>query len=534
MENFIVYSETGLFVPCENIIEQDFLAYMGKYASTKTKRKVDGVSVEGYSVSTKHTRLIEAYFESKKPRTQSVEPKSDEALLATYKAIEQTLIEKGILNKQEPIEYISKPKTAKKQTTQKGFNSYEWFNKIQIKNPLVPVLENTLLKDGLLIKSDLQVCWELGGFEIKAPICIPSKWQAGLSPTDICGLQIDTTNYMVRNGGSKVAGENANDFPVQEKVEGFKTTISAKEIGYLKKAVKFASTDELRVALMGVQWNNKGIAGTDGHKLYKIDITREEEFDCLLTKRLIETLPVLDFEVTISGSKLIEFINTEYRIRIVGKLIDERYPDIRNAIPLENPNSLEIYVSDFKKYITEALKYANKTTNGIWFTFHSDCSFLNSEDLNYETEYREVMLCEYTGEATRIGFNGKFLLDILSKIDDDVIKLTFSTVGKPATIKCNDGSLYLIMPFMVTNSPSSYKMRAECQHDIDVLLEKYKDFFDNTEVKETGFPDVVMSFTSTLSLNEIRYVLDTIPDGHVMFQSVNYADKYTGERYFEC
>ena len=45
-------------------------------------------------------------------------------------------------------------------------------------------------------------------------------------------------------------------------------------------------------------------------------------------------------------------------------------------------------------------------------------------------------------------------------------------------------------------------------------------------------PDVEVSFSSSLELEDIRGRLDEIPDGHVMKESLNLEKDYTGERLF--
>lgn len=80
-----------------------------------------------------------------------------------------------------------------------------------------------------------------------------------------------------------------------------------------------------------------------------------------------------------------------------------------------------------------------------------------------------------------------------------------------------------------------YKMRAECSTDLGRFLCEISPlsfianavFFDGT-----WFPDMEATFTSNFTLDELREKMAQIEDGHTMLESLNLADKYTGERYF--
>lgn len=75
---------------------------------------------------------------------------------------------------------------------------------------------------------------------------------------------------------------------------------------------------------------------------------------------------------------------------------------------------------------------------------------------------------------------------------------------------------------------TSYKMRAECQVDLGrfLMAVAVRSFTTTASL----LPDMDAEFTSPLGLDEIKKLLAKIPDGHVMLETVNYKDQYTGER----
>lgn len=87
------------------------------------------------------------------------------------------------------------------------------------------------------------------------------------------------------------------------------------------------------------------------------------------------------------------------------------------------------------------------------------------------------------------------------------------------------------VPIIIEND---YKFRAECSVDIDLFVEKFKSHIITIDRKsDPDFPDEDVEFSSLKSLDEVRQVMKEIEDGHVMLESLNYADEYTGDRYYD-
>jgi len=94
----------------------------------------------------------------------------------------------------------------------------------------------------------------------------------------------------------------------------------------------------------------------------------------------------------------------------------------------------------------------------------------------------------------------------------------------------------------VETSENTFKLRAECEHDIERLLQKkmFQDSLIGEVVRnddgvddEYGLPpESELEFASRLSLHQLRGIIANIPDGHRMSQTLNYADKYDGETYY--
>ncbi len=81
--------------------------------------------------------------------------------------------------------------------------------------------------------------------------------------------------------------------------------------------------------------------------------------------------------------------------------------------------------------------------------------FISAEDIDYSNEARERLACSYDGEAMEIGFNSKFLQEMLSNIDSEMITIEMSQPNRAGILVPVDNEnkdediLMLVMPVML-------------------------------------------------------------------------------------
>ncbi|MEM9992076.1 MAG: DNA polymerase III subunit beta, partial [Bacteroidota bacterium] len=239
-------------------------------------------------------------------------------------------------------------------------------------------------------------------------------------------------------GKYRLAGENGEDFPsipVTEEVEHI--SVQAPILTQAINKTLFAtSNDELRPAMTGVFFqieHGKLICvATDAHKLVKYtnhEVTGNVNETFIVPKKALNllksALPSGD-EVTISFNKanaFFEFGGT----RLVCRLVDARYPDYNAVIPIDNPNLLTVNRADLQSSLKRIAIYANKTTNQVILNIEDTNLTISSQDLDFSNEATEQIACTYSGEAVTIGFNAKFLIEMLNVLESDEIKLELST-----------------------------------------------------------------------------------------------------------
>jgi len=74
-----------------------------------------------------------------------------------------------------------------------------------------------------------------------------------------------------------------------------------------------------------------------------------------------------------------------------------------------------------------------------------------------------------------------------------------------------------------------YKLRAELVADIFLFIQTYKIYIFKIDKKDY-FPDTELEFESELSLNDLIKKISLLPDCHVMVETLQPKDKYTGVR----
>ena len=347
-------------------------------------------------------------------------------------------------------------------------------------NPVVPILENFLfeLEKGALTvtASDLQTSMitelqveskEKGSIAVPARILLDTLKNLPEQPVT---FSIDESTYSIEiisdNGRYKLSGENATDFPKVPSVSNdFTAEISTEVLARAINNTIFAtSNDELRPAMTGVYVNlgdkNTTFVATDGHRLVRYrrtDVKSDNGNSIIIPRKALNllkaTLPAENTEVSLNfnmSNAYFKFGN----IRMICRLIDERFPDYDNVIPTQNNIQMSIERTDLLGALKRISIYANKTTHQVRLKITGSELQISAEDLDFSNEANERLSCEHDGEDIEIGFNAKFLIEMLTNMDSDKIKLTMSAPNKagvilPAEKDKSEDILMLVMPVML-------------------------------------------------------------------------------------
>jgi DNA polymerase III subunit beta len=349
-------------------------------------------------------------------------------------------------------------------------------------NPVVPILENFLFEINenklIITASDLQTSMiteleveskESGNIAVPARILLETLKNLPEQPVT---FTIDQDSYSIEissdNGRYKLAGENATDFPKVPAVsDDFSIDMSTDVLASAINNTIFAtSNDELRPAMTGVYMNlsetNTTFVATDGHRLVRyrrVDVASDNGNAIIIPRKALNllktTLPAENVNVSVEfnvSNAFFKFGN----IKMICRLIDERFPDYENVIPTANDNNMTIDRSEILSSLKRIAIYANKTTHQVRLKITGSELQISAEDLDFANEANERLSCEHDGADIEIGFNARFLIEMLSNLNSKKIQLHLSEPNKaglltPVDKDDNEDILMLVMPVMLNN-----------------------------------------------------------------------------------
>lgn len=355
-------------------------------------------------------------------------------------------------------------------------------NGVVTTNPVVPILENFLfeIKDSMLTitASDLQTSMiteihveakEDGNIAVPARILIDTLKNLPEQPVT---FSIDHDTYAVEissdNGRYRLAGENATDFPKIPTVNNPTSVDMSTEVlaSAISNTIFATSSDELRPAMTGVYINlsdtNTTFVATDGHRLVRyrrVDVASSSPASLIIPRKALNllksTLPSENISVTVEFNQSNAYFKFG-QIKMICRLIDERFPDYENVIPVDNPNIMTIDRQDLLSSLRRIAIYANKTTHQVRLKLTGSELLISAEDLDFSNEANERLSCEHDGEDIEIGFNAKFLVEMLGNLNSKEVSLKFSAPNRaglilPAEQDENEDILMLVMPVMLNN-----------------------------------------------------------------------------------
>lgn len=358
-------------------------------------------------------------------------------------------------------------------------NSRDLLNAAQIvataiaSNPALPILEDLLFEvdnNNLTITaSDLEVsikgniaCDSCHNFSVAIPSNILLNTLKGLPSQEVTFIVSDNNAIQILAGKAKykIAGESGADYPSLPVVQ-LEQSVNL-NLFYLKdslrKTIIAAGHDDLRPAMTGVYMASENdkivMVATDAHKLVRIYMDGQLDRSFILPRKGVSALQKIggDSVNIFPDQSNVMFDNGVFKI--YARLIDQKYPDYNAVIPKDNNKVVVVSKSQLLDSVKRILLFANKTTNQILFNIGNGVMTVSAQDLDFSNEASEQISVDYNGEEMTIGFNGKFLAELLPTIDTDDIVIKLSTPTKAAVLSPSvdlDTHNILIMPVMLSN-----------------------------------------------------------------------------------
>ena len=276
-----------------------------------------------------------------------------------------------------------------------------------------------------------------------------------------------------REGSYHIAGQNPESFPMlQQKGETYKVVFPASVlVNAITKTSFAASNDDMRQQMSGIFCEltpeHTTFVATDAHKLVRyrrMDVRSEEMSSFIFSKKPINIVKNIlstnkeECDVTMEYNQTNVFFSFG-NMFVACRLVDGKYPDYSKAIPKENPYHLTLDRASFLNSLRRVSIFANQTTHQIRIKTGGNEIVITAEDVEYSQDARERLACEYEGDPMEIGFNAKFLIEMLSNIDSENIVMQMSHPTRAGLItpvvddeESQEDILMLVMPVMLANS----------------------------------------------------------------------------------
>ncbi|WP_081212310.1 DNA polymerase III subunit beta [Salegentibacter sediminis] len=349
-------------------------------------------------------------------------------------------------------------------------------------NNTLPILDNFLFdlkQDELTVSaSDLETTMSAklkvdsdseGKIAVPAKLLLDTLKTFPEQPLTFVAEDNNTIELSSNHGKYALAYAQGEEFPNPVELEDPSSTrlegdILATAIG---KTIFASGNDDLRPVMSGVffQFSSEGLTfvATDAHKLVKYsreDVTANQSAEFIMPKK-----PLTLLKGILAGSEsevLIEYNDSNAKFtfddtELVCRLIDGKYPNYEAVIPKENPNKLTIERNQFLSSVRRVSIFSNKTTHQVRLKIAGAELNISAEDVDYSNKAEERLTCSYQGDDMQIGFNSRFLTEMLNNLTSDEVQLEMSLPNRAGILTPVDGLdpgekiIMLVMPVMLNN-----------------------------------------------------------------------------------
>lgn len=323
----------------------------------------------------------------------------------------------------------------------------------------IPILANVLLavEDGQLRLTgtdlDVEITTSLPVLDCQpGSVTVPGKMLADIAKraTGNVTLELDAASaggrLTVASGRSRYKLDvlPAEDFP-SFSAGKFDTTLELDLATLVAPCVHCISTEETRYYLNGVYLHavdGRLIAvATDGHRLMRnVGPAGDLDYGVILPRKLVGLLP--------KGTVTVELSQNKVRVTsgstvITSKLIDGTFPDYVRVIPTGNSNVLNVDRQALMKAVERVAAVADDKSRAVKFAVSDVLRLMLADKASDEVSI------EFEGEPLEIGFNARYVNDMLGALDEPNVRFALGDAGMPAVVKGDGEWTAVLMPLRV-------------------------------------------------------------------------------------
>jgi DNA polymerase-3 subunit beta len=260
---------------------------------------------------------------------------------------------------------------------------------------------------------------------------------------------------------------SVDDFPTMAEGDlAHSFVLSVAECQALVGKTRFAmSTEETRYYLNGVYLHTSEQEGTevlravatDGHRLARVEVELPAGAagmpGVIIPRKAIGELSKLIEE----GIEEVKISLSENKIRfvcgkavLVSKLIDGTFPDYGRVIPAGNDREMVVNAKAFSRAVDRVSVISSEKTRGVKVIIASGKVTISATSSNNGTA-EEKLDVAYNDDTLEIGFNSRYLMDVLAQVEGENAIFKLADSNAPAVVRdeLDTGSLYVVMPMRV-------------------------------------------------------------------------------------
>lgn len=334
-------------------------------------------------------------------------------------------------------------------------------------NNAMPILENFLfeISENQLVVSATDLITTIRGVveitsDSRGCIAVPSKLLIGIlkdfsdQPLTFEVKENNLIEISSSNGKYSLAYVDGQEFPsVVEVSDAEKTLIPANVLSTAIQKTLFATGDDSssNPAFSGVllKFSPSGttFVATDAHKLVKYeraDIKAGQEAQFIMPKKTLNILKNI-LKGADKEEVAVEYNSTNAKfsfeqMEIICQLISANYPNYESIIPKETPNVLTLDRNLFLGAVIRNSKFASDTTHQIRFKISESLLQVSAEDLDFSKKSEETISCHFQGEPMEIGFNSKYLIEMLGVLNTENVEIRMSLPNRAGILAPSDGT----------------------------------------------------------------------------------------------
>jgi DNA polymerase-3 subunit beta len=285
-------------------------------------------------------------------------------------------------------------------------------------------------------------------------------------PTDqTVSLESSQNKLILKGGKSRFTLQTlpAEDFPLVQESASFGPVFSVpqKTLKDLLNQVSFSmAVHDIRYYLNGILFVAEGkqlsLVATDGHRLayasalLDVEVPRQEVI--LPRKTVLEMQRLLNDK---EGAIEMQFANNQAKFSFEGmefvtKLVEGKFPDYNRVIPKNHKNTVTMGRTSLLACLQRTAILTSEKFKGVRLNLDPGTLRVASSNAEQEEAVDELEI-DYGGDSIEIGFNVTYLIDVLSNMEQDMVKLDLADSNSSALITIPDNTTfkYVVMPMRI-------------------------------------------------------------------------------------